>query len=142
MITDNLSKSYRPVLTGYEVSALISTLKSNPSLLGSSEHLMNALRKLSIFYTKIEMEMIAPIADNIVKPTISSQLLDDYSAEPKAKPDYKAIRLAAFNKWSIDPIHCSIKELEDVETYRFENGLMDSIELEEFNVRLMKEIPS
>lgn len=127
--------TYRPVLTLSNIQEILHHLPRT----------CEAFKKLQLFAFKVNIRINEPNNIPVPRVTVRSQLRNDFrdelsgtdNDEAERKIDYRIVRQEAYIKWKDNPLLCSEHELELVETYRFENGLLSADENAAINARMM-----
>ena len=136
---------YRPYLTTENIIELDRLLSEQlPSVFISNLSLLDAYKKIHEFKDKIDkgQAFIAHTTKGSLKEQFVQSLdLDGQRGEKPAQIgsiDPSTKRVNAFNKFSQTPALCSLEEIELAQTHRWENGLMEEKEKEEYEAKLFQ----
>lgn len=123
----NPNATYRVVMSGPLINYLVDNARSNLNDPFSRE----ILQRLAATHSKIIDGVAKPMNVETRKLSVSQKL----GFEDVPKTDYKALRLAAYNKWLITPERCGAEELAYAHTYRYENDMMDQSEQDDYEIK-------
>tara|TARA_R110000765_G_scaffold26322_2_gene64341 strand:+ start:12073 stop:12597 length:525 start_codon:yes stop_codon:yes gene_type:complete len=141
-----IKAKYRPVLTAVQIEQILYLAKSEQPLSSMS---MSLISTLAPFQAKIHNSALTPayiIADNakarqadVMQSLGSLSSLDSTVADPYAISAIKPNGLskqqyweACYNKFKLDPISCSLAEIEASQEHAYLNELMSPKELAAF----------
>jgi hypothetical protein len=119
------NQKYRPYFTSSELSELISSLKENPK-----PSRIPLIRYLEGFALKIERGLIT--SAHTLEPTIEQKLELEIS-HTEAVNSIQSKRFNAYRKWREFAHKCTPDEIEQAQTYRYENDLMSEEEEKEYD---------
>ena len=117
------AQKYRPAFTSQELAYIKDLCRADKrESTVSMAHKIS--RRLEVFGLKAQIGLVAPAFTATEERSIDERLgLDTVSPADK--------RLAAYQKWKLNPDICSTVELNLANTYRYENDLMTSEEEQE-----------
>ena len=117
---------YRPVLTSTQIAHVITLCKKDLS--GES---LSVISTLAPFMAKILNNGIRPS----YKTETKNSLLESLEYQENGRIDYDAMRFKVYQKWIDNPDSCNGAELEQVQDYKFGNGLMTPEELRDYETK-------
>lgn len=127
-------KKYRPVLSATAIAHIIALAKSEHPL---SSRSIEVIATLSPFLAKIENAGVAPAYTE--KPVLSLEEklgmpvpLHSVSKEQLANQTKEVYWNVCYNKYKINPVSCSLVEIEAAREHMYLHDLMSPQEIEEF----------
>tara|TARA_R110000851_G_scaffold39244_2_gene99949 strand:- start:119 stop:616 length:498 start_codon:yes stop_codon:yes gene_type:complete len=138
------SLKYRPVLTATQIEFILTMAKLEHPI---SELSFSIIRTLAPFQAKIQNNSITPAystavgttKDNLMDSlggTESLESLDSSSPyNPSSPYNKQAYWEACYKKFTSDPIHCSLAEIEAAQEHAYINDLMTAAEIVDFEGR-------
>ena len=141
------SLKYRPVLTATQIEFILTMAKLEQPI---SELSFSIIRTLAPFQAKIQNNSITPAYSTAVGTTKgnlmdslggtdsleSLESLDSSSPYSPSSPYNKqAYWEACYKKFTSDPIHCSLAEIEAAQEHAYINDLMSAAEIADFEGR-------
>lgn len=124
-------QKYRPVLTGPQISHLISLCKRD----GSRDSL-SCLSQLVLYEFKIQNEITKPVYASTPKIELVDQLGFSDSAMP-AESDIHISPEALYNLWMVKPEDLTVHQINLVQQYRYENNKMTLDEEKKFESEVL-----
>lgn len=117
------AQKFRPYFTADELTEIISCLKSHPST-----RRLQLAQYLESFLLKINHGIVS--AAHTTKPSIEQKL----GFDPIPAPHHLTGE-AAYQKWIINPLSATPKEIEEAQDWRYRNDLMSPAEESEYENR-------
>lgn len=120
-ISKQIEQKYRPVLTVDHINTIVS-LCSSELQKAYSQDVLDVLRIFKPLKAKIDTETLS-ITEYMKLPDTELRETASY---------YPELRETAYKKYLLNPEECTLKEIEDANTYRYENDLMSKEEEREY----------
>lgn len=137
MSTPAYKKKYRPVLSATAIAHIIALAKSEHPL---SSRSIEVIATLSPFLAKIENAGVAPAYTQAPpKPSLEESLGMVETATVQLFGESKEKYWhSCYNKYKINPVSCSLVEIEAAREHMYLHDLMSPEEIEEFEATYHK----
>lgn len=125
------AEKFRPYLSGSQILHILATYKSKPIF---TDEDLDIIATLGVYAGKINNGALKTAYVAKDNQSIEAKLgLPEKFADTKT-PEQK--RFDAFKRWEANPASVSIAEMDLVQTYRYEEGLMTEEEKEAYEIEM------